>query len=388
MIETDTQLITRYVEQCAEDAFAELVRRHLKLVFSAALRQVRSRQLAEEVTQSVFIDLARQAKGLAADTILTAWLYRVTNRTAIDVIRREVRRISRERVAVELNAMNATEASWGDIEPLLDEAMNSLQDTDRTAVLLRYFENKPLSEVGQTLSCTAEAARKRLSRAVDRLRQFLEKRGVAVGESGLAALISVNAVQAAPVGLGATITAAVVSGSAITATSVIATTKTIAMSTLQKTLITATVSAALGTGLYEAREASNARAESKMLNQKQAPLVEHIQQLTHERDELASKMAGLRDDNERLNLNALELLKLRGQVGTLRQQLADASKSQAEAVAQARRADQVTAEREQARKQRDDAQAALAAYLATDLKPEEIVAMRNRNRDLEKGHLQ
>ena len=208
MSDTDLQLLARYTRQHAEDAFAELVRRHLDLVFSAALRQVRSPQLAEEVTQSAFTDLARQAHGLAPDTILTAWLYQVTRRTAIDVVRREARRQLREQIACELNAMNTTAADWTHIEPLLDEAMHALEEIDRTAVLLRYFENKSLREVGQTIGTTEDAARKRISRAVERLREFFAKRGVTVGASGLVIAISSNAVEAAPAGLAVSISTA------------------------------------------------------------------------------------------------------------------------------------------------------------------------------------
>ena len=134
MSDTDLQLLSRYTRHQAEDAFAELVRRHVGLVHSAALRQVRSPQLAEEVAQSVFIDLARQARRLAPETILTAWLYEVTRRTAIDVVRREARRQLREQIATEMNAMNATAADWPHIEPLLDEAMHALDDTARAGI--------------------------------------------------------------------------------------------------------------------------------------------------------------------------------------------------------------------------------------------------------------
>ena len=312
MSDTDLQLLRRYARQHAEDAFAELVCRHLDLVFCAALRQVRSVQLAEDVAQSVFIDLSRNAERLEPNTILTAWLYQVTTRTAIDVIRREARRTLREQVAVELTSMNATAADWTAVEPLLDEAMNALDDGDRTAVLLRYFENKSLREVGEILSTTEEAARKRLTRAIERLREFLTKRGVTVGVSGLAALIAANSVQAAPAGLAASITAAALSGTAITTTTVIAAAKAVAMTTLQKAIVTATVAVLAGAGIYEARQAANARAE--------------VQTLLQQKDVLAS----LQDSNEDLAQqlkNAIaasqtqqnELLRLRGQGSRLRQ---------------------------------------------------------------------
>src|SRR5438876_4338533 len=208
MSDTDLELLARYTRHRAEDAFAEIVRRHLDLVHSAALRQVRSPQLAEEVAQSTFIKLARHAHRLAPDTILTAWLYQVTRREAIDVVRREARRQLREQIATEMNAMNATTADWTHIEPLLDEAMHALDETDRSAVLLRYFENKSLREVGRTFGTSEDAAQKRVSRAVERLREFFVKRGITVGASGLAAVISANAVQAAPAGLAVTISTA------------------------------------------------------------------------------------------------------------------------------------------------------------------------------------
>src|SRR6185503_5595986 len=156
-----------------------------------------------------FMKLAREARRLAPDTILSAWLYQVTRREAIDVTRREARRQLREQIATEMNAMNATDADWTHIEPLLDEAMHALDETDRTAVLLRYFENKSLREVGATLGTSENAAQKRLARAVERLREFFAKRGVTIGASGLVVVISANAIQAAPAGLSASIAAAV-----------------------------------------------------------------------------------------------------------------------------------------------------------------------------------
>jgi len=292
MSDSDLQLLAQYTRQHAEDAFAEIVRRHLNLVFSAALRQVRSPQLAEEVAQSAFTDLARQAHRLAPDTVLNAWLYQVTRRTAIDVVRREARRQHREQVACELNAMNTTAADWTHIEPLLDEAMEALEGTDRTAVLLRYFENQSLREVGHALGTTEEAARKRVSRAVERMREFIAKRGVAVGASGLVALVSANAVQAAPAGLAVTISAAAaLAGTTLAATATATATKAVVMTALQKTLITAAIVGAVGTGVYEAHQASRLRDQVQSLQQQRAPLAEQLQQLQQERDDALKRLA-------------------------------------------------------------------------------------------------
>ncbi len=212
--------------------------RHVNLVYSAALRQVRSPQLAEEVAQSVFADLAKVAatpssplsgNDASSPKTLTPWLYAVTRRTAIDVIRKESRRQLREQIAMEMKDMNATSADWTQIEPLLDDAMAALDETDRSAILLRYFENKSLREVGEAIGTSDDAAQKRVSRAVERLREFFSKRNVTIGASGLAVIISANAVQAAPIGLAATISAAaILTGTAASTSTVIAATKTIA----------------------------------------------------------------------------------------------------------------------------------------------------------------
>ncbi|HKI68091.1 MAG TPA: sigma-70 family RNA polymerase sigma factor, partial [Verrucomicrobiae bacterium] len=233
---SDWKLLQRYVRQNSEAAFAMLVRLHLNLVYSVALRQVRSRELAEEVSQSVFTDLARNAAKLKPDTILSAWLYQVTRRTAIDVTRRESRRQARERIAVEMTNMNSSPSEWTQIEPILDEAMESLDENDRTAVLLRFFENKSLREVGEAFGTTDDAAQKRVSRAVERLREFFTKRGVTIGVAGLASAISLNAVQSAPIGLAATISAAAVLAGTTAVTTATAT-KAIAMTTLQKAIV-------------------------------------------------------------------------------------------------------------------------------------------------------
>ena len=325
MSDTNLQLLSRYTRHHAEEAFAELVRRHVDLIHSAALRQVRSSQLAEEVAQSVFLDLAHQAKHLAPDTILTAWLYEVTRRTAIDVVRREARRQLREQIATEMNAMNATAADWTHIEPLLDEAMHALDATDRAAVLLRYFENKSLREVGAALGTSDDAAQKRVSRAVERLREYFNKHGVSVGASGLAVVLLANAVQAAPVGLALTIsTAAALTGTAIVTTATTTATNAIAMTTMQKTLIAAALTVAVGAGIFETHRASVLREEAKTLRQQQTLAAQQIQRLESERDDALRQLASLRASNERLSLNSAELLKLRGQVGMLRQELADA----------------------------------------------------------------
>lgn len=279
----DADLLRQFARERSQDAFAELARRHLDLVHSAALRQVRSPHLAEEIAQSVFTDLARGAGKLKPDTVLTAWLYAVTRRTAIDVIRKESRRRWREQIAAEMNSMNAPDATWTQIEPLLDEAVSALDETDRAAVLLRFFENKSLREVGQQLGVSDDAAQKRVSRAVEKLREYFSKRNVTVGASGLAILISANAVQSAPAALAITICSAAFAGAAVSNSAVIAaTTKTIAMTSLQKAIVGTALIAAVAAGIYEAHQARQLRGQNKSLRQQ-------VNQLLAENERLSVK---------------------------------------------------------------------------------------------------
>jgi RNA polymerase sigma factor (sigma-70 family) len=324
MTANDHNLLGQFTTEQLQDAFTELVNRHMNLVYSAALRQVRSPQLAEEVSQTVFTHLARNAAKLTPDTILTAWLYQVTRHAAIDVIRSEARRQAREQIAFQMSDMNDPSPGWTHIEPLLDEAMQSLDATDRTAILLRYFENKSLREVGEALGASEDAAQKRVSRAVERLREFFLERRVTVGASGLAALVSANAIQAAPAGLAAAVAVGAVAASTPISTSAALTiTKTIAMTTLQKSLVAAVVAGAIGAGLYEAREASHLREQVQTLKQQQeqqVALTHQARELQRERDRATNALAALASEDAARKKGPNEVLKLRGEVGRLRQE--------------------------------------------------------------------
>jgi RNA polymerase sigma factor (sigma-70 family) len=249
---SDADLLQQYADAGSQTAFATLVNRHLDLVYSAARRQVRSSALADEVAQAVFLDLARHASTLKPGQPLVAWLYLVTRRTAIDVVRRETRRQAREQASAEIAAMKSDSAAWSELEPLLDEAMAALDDADRAAVLLRFFENKSLRDVGTTLGTSENAAQKRIARALEQLRQLFVRRGITVAAAGLAGELSAHAIQSAPAGLGSAILSkAASSGAAIFP----AAAKTIAMTVTQKTIGLAALAAALALGLYEGRRA-------------------------------------------------------------------------------------------------------------------------------------
>jgi hypothetical protein len=251
---------------------------------------------------------------------LPGWLHHTTQHFAANAVRTEVRRRVREQEAVTMNELLASEpdASWELIVPHLDAALAELSEADRDAVLLRYFENKSLREVGHALGTSDDTAQKRVSRAVERLREFFAKRGVTVGASGLIAAISANAVQAAPVGLTVAIsTAAALGGTAITGAATASATKAMAMTTLQKAIVGAALALAVGTGVYQARETSSLRTQLQTIEQQQGPLTQQIGQLTRKRDEAARSLAGLREAL-RMSTNHEDLLRLRAEAARLR----------------------------------------------------------------------
>ena len=324
---TDAGLLEEFARNHSEDAFSNLVSRHVNLVYSAALRQVRSPQLAEEIAQSVFTDLASSARKLKPDTILTAWLYQVTRRTAIDVIRRESRRHIREQIAAQ-NLMNATASDWESIEPLLDEAMDSLDDSDRAAILLRYFENQSLREVGQKLGTSDDAAQKRVSRALEKLREFFAREGKTVAVTALAGAISANAIQAAPAGLALAISTAALAGVASVPIA-IAATKSIAMTTMQKTLIGTTLAAVVGTGLYGVHRNNQLHDQVASLQRTQTLISSQMAEVTSQNQDLSSELEQARrrenalKDKAREKEQTSELLRLRGMASLSAREIAD-----------------------------------------------------------------
>ena len=323
---TDEELLRDYAENRSEAAFTQLVRRHVDLVYSAALRMVHDEHLAQDVTQGVFLALVQDAPRLRNRRALPGWLHHTTQHVAANAVRAEVRRRVREQEAAAMNELLATESnpSWELIAPHLDAALGELSEADRDAVLLRYFENKSLREVGHALGTSDDTAQKRVSRAVEHLREFFAKRGVTAGASGLIVVISANAVQAAPVGLAVTIsTAAALGGTTITGAATATATKAIAMTTLPKAIVGTVLAVAVGTGIYQARETSSLRTQLRTIEQQQAPLTEQIRQLTSKRDEAARSLAGLREAL-RMSTDNGDLLRLRGEATRLRSTLASA----------------------------------------------------------------
>ncbi len=220
MTNDDMLLVREYTARQSESAFAALVSRHTNLVYSAALRQTRDPQLAEEVTQVVFILLARKAASLGAKTILTGWLYRTACYVSGSALKRERRRQHREQEAFMQSELDAQAGStWNQLSPLLDEAMLRLGQADRDALVLRFFEGRSLNEVGSALGASEEAAKKRVNRALEKLRNFFAKRGVDSTTAAIAETISANSVLIAPATLAKTATAMALAKGATASTS-------------------------------------------------------------------------------------------------------------------------------------------------------------------------
>jgi RNA polymerase sigma factor (sigma-70 family) len=219
----DWQLLQAYATSRSETAFAELVRLHLDWVYSVALRHVGDPHLAEDVVQSVFVLLARKAGELGPGTLLGGWLFRTTRHVAGHARRAEQRRKSREATACimsqDTTAPDTDEMLWQQLTPHLDQAVAALSEADRSAILLRFYERMPLSKVGERLGVSEDAAKKRVSRAVEKMREFLERRGVKLSGVALAAMLADHTVQTASAALaGAVIKVSMAAASVSSAT--------------------------------------------------------------------------------------------------------------------------------------------------------------------------
>jgi len=313
----DPELLATFARTHSEDAFAELVKRHVNLVYSAVLRQVNGdTHLAQDVAQTVFTDLARKAGSLARRESLTGWLYTSAHFAAAKIIRTETRRRDREETFMrEPVHESAPETEWQNLRPALDAAMHELKDADREAILLRYFENQPFAEVGAKLGLNENAARMRVERALEKLRAILAQRGIAATAT-LASVISAHAVQLAPAGLAAALTTA----SIVSAGTGTFTLLKIMTATKLKLGFSALVVAGTATALVIQHQAQ------EKLRGDNAALTQQLAQLHADNESLSNRLAvaseASRLPDEKLN----ELMKLRGEVGLLHRQVDEVGK--------------------------------------------------------------
>ena len=212
------ELLREYATRGSEPAFETLVQRHVNLVYSAAFRRVRDPILAGEVTQTVFIILAKKAHSLRPPTVLSGWLYRTAQLAGGHALRAAGRRRKHEEEAAPMlhPEPEPSDATWEQIAPFLEEAMARLGEADRNVVVLRYFENKDFKAVGAALGANENTAQKRAARAVEKLRVFLTRRGVVLSVAVVTAALSAHAVQAAPAGMAASASAMSLTGTTAT----------------------------------------------------------------------------------------------------------------------------------------------------------------------------
>ncbi len=321
----DSELLQRYAETGCEASFTELVKGYIDLVYSAALRQVGGdAHLAHDVTQSVFIDLARKGRaGLSSATVLTGWLYTSTRFAAAKMVRGEQRRHAREEQVTtmqELLRSDGPEPAWEQIRPILDEAMHELGERDRNAVLLRYFEGRQLSEVGGKLGLSEEAARKRVGRALEKLRQLLARRGVKSSTAAaLAGVFASQAVTAAPAGLAINIAGTAVASATAGAGTTLTFIKLMAMTKLKLGIVSAVLVAGVVTPLViQQRAQARLRENYAMLRQENEQLTGQVTPLAEENLRLSNLLARATAPQPGLQMNASnEILKLRGEVARL-----------------------------------------------------------------------
>jgi RNA polymerase sigma factor (sigma-70 family) len=293
----DATLLQSYARNRSESDFAELVRRHVNLVYSAALRQVNGdAHLAQDVTQLVFTDLARKAGSLVNYRVLAGWLFTSTRFAASKLVRGEQRRRQREQEAQSMQEITTSDSAasldWARVRPVLDEALAELGERDRDAILLRYLEGRDFTQVGAKLALSDNAARMRVDRAVDKLRTLLARRGVTSSAAALALALTTQAVAAAPVGLAATVTGAALAtgGGLATAVTFMSLTK------LQIGIAGAVIAAGVSGYLMQEKNNAALRAELASFHQPAGEIAQ-LQESNRQLARAASDAASLRVDD-------------------------------------------------------------------------------------------
>jgi len=250
MITDDMALLREYATRNSDDAFATLVSRHINLVYSVAMRQAGDPHLAEEITQAVFIILARKAGSLGDKTVLPGWLCRTARYASADALKQQRRRRHREQEAY-MQSLEPETTAWERIAPLLDGALSQLNKKDHDAVVLRFFENKSMSDVGAALGISESNAKMRVHRTLEKLRKIFSRRGVDSTTAGIAGAISAHSILTAPALLAKTTTAVALTkgaaASASTTTLIKGALKLMAW-TKAKTIIVAGAAVLLATG--------------------------------------------------------------------------------------------------------------------------------------------
>lgn len=315
----DEQLLRQFARDGSEPAFSQLVTKHIDLIYAAALRVVNGDvHLAQDVTQTVFIYLARKARNLPGRVVLAGWLYRHTCYTAATALRGEQRRIAREQTALEMRELDEPqETRWERIAPYLDEGLNHLRPADRDALVLRFLKGQDLRALGAALGISEDAAQKRVSRALEKLRMVLDRQGVALTVAALASAMAAEAVTAAPAGLAVAVTVAAASAGSSTGT-ILALIRFMTGTKLKTSALCAIVMMSLATSWVLRNQArSQRREQNEALRLRSHQLAE----VRADNERLAQRLSGAGDAVAKAP--GEELSQLRAEAASLRRQTKD-----------------------------------------------------------------
>lgn len=319
------QLLAEYARNGSEAAFRKVVERYVNLVYSTALRLVGGdAHRAEDVAQIVFTDLARKAHTLSDKVMLGGWLYQHTFHVATKAVRAERRRQTRESEAVRMNSLQEnSENHWRQVAPVLDEAITQLGDEDRTAILLRFFEQRDFRAIGTALGSNEDAARMRVNRALEKLEVMLKRRGVVLPAAALGMVLAGEAVTAAPAGLATSVAAAAIATPAATLATVSTIGKALAMTKIQTGIISALVVAGVAAPVAVYHHAQTKLRANELALRQQA---DQLAALTSENQRLSNQIAQTKDAQALSKSQLEDLLRLRNEVGALKKQLAEVPK--------------------------------------------------------------
>jgi len=309
------ELLWVYVREGSEQAFNEIVRRHVDFVYSTALRKLAGdTHLAQDVTQTVFADLARKAGSLPKNVVLIGWLHRDACFRAADAVRSERRRRAREQKALEMETLSETAGDrWVHLAPFLDDALEKLSSLERDALLLRFVEGKTWRQTGDALALSEDAVQKRAGRALEKLRAQFARRGIVISTAVLATALASNSVQAAPIGLAASLAGTGLAGAG-TASVTTSLAETLLMTTKTKIAIVAAAGIAAVTAPIVWQQQANARLREDLATLRQ----EHARLSAAAVQNLAPTSVGNSGGNAILNWQALESADYRQYIANLR----------------------------------------------------------------------
>lgn len=301
----DRELLRRYVAENRQDAFSEVVRRHVGLVYHAALRQLGDADQAKDVTQVVFIDLARKASALRHRSVLAGWLHTSTRFAASNVRRRETRHQRRDHESYLMRQVTTDEpVNWDQLRPVIDDALCALGDRDREAVLLRFFEGHSFAQIGVTLTMTEDAARVRVSRALEKLAGALRKRGMTSTAATLAVALGLEGAAATPAGLATHIATSALAASALGGAGLFS------LMGMKVAVIVATTGALAAGGLL--------LRESRAVDRVQDQLAASDRQRSELTSQLSATQSQLAEAKKRLEEESADTAKLLSAIASLR----------------------------------------------------------------------